>query len=414
MNSGISVTGVGAVTAQGMDLKRIFNSLLANRTGISRIKSFNTDSFPVGLAAEVDLSDWMKTQSPRKLARLDPSAMMALIASEEAMRQSMLLEAGIPTKRIGLFWASGNGGIRSLDKGWAEIQNSRNPLHVGPFFQSNVLPDHAGARLAAHFGIKGPVQTVVSACASGNAALLTAMAYLRMNWIDAAITGGSEAAVTPSVLAGFSAMKALSINPDVSRAVLPFSKERNGFLIGEGAACMVLERTNQAESRAVKLLANLSGGALLNEAGHITNPDAEAAIASDVICYAIEHAGLRPDEIDLIYAHGTGTKAGDASEYRAYRNVWKENLARIPVITTKHNTGHLLGASASLEAALAVKMIEKQTLLPGHKNAGNDPEMQMPALFIPQVPVEIRLQHVLNYAAGFGGQQSAVVISAIN
>jgi 3-oxoacyl-[acyl-carrier-protein] synthase II len=233
-----------------------------------------------------------------------------------------------------------------------------------------------------------------------------------MNWIDIAITGGSEAAVSPSVLAGFSAMKALSTIENANDAVIPFGNQRKGFLPGEGAACLILERENQAEGRIQKPLAIISGTALLNEAGHMTNPDPEAFIASEVIIRAISNAGLQKQDIDLVYAHGTGTIHGDFAEYTAYKNCWGNDLAHLPVVCTKHNTGHLLGASASLEAAMAVQMLRKQTLIPGHKDAGNAKDMQQPALFIPHAGVEMKLKHVLNYAAGFGGQQSAVILSA--
>ncbi len=409
----IVVTGIGAVSALGLTADETFLALRQNLCGFKPISGFNTDKYPVHFAAEVNRDSWMSQQPKLLLKRLDASAMLALMASDEALQQTGILQAGIPTQRIGIFWASGNGGIQSLDAGWQKIQESGNPLAVGPFFQANVLADQAAARIAAQFGIQGPVITTVSACASGNASILTALAYLKMNLIDVAIAGGSEAAVSPSVLAGFCAMKALSTNDNARNAVIPFGNERKGFLPGEGAACLILERENQAEARNQKPLALVSGVSLLNEAGHITNPDANANIATAAISGAIAQASLYAQDMDVIYAHGTGTIAGDLAEYTAYRNSWGDSLAHIPVVSTKHNTGHLLGASASLEAAMAVQMLQSQLVLPGHSQAGTDIHMQQPPLFIPQTSVEMNIRHVISYAAGFGGQQSALVLSAV-
>lgn len=413
-NGKILVTGCGAITALGDNLNRTWDSLINKKSGISLITSCDVNPFSCRIAAEIKNLKTEIIGSSKELKRHSRSAILAITAAAEAIESSKILYHLKDSSRVGVFWASGNGGISSLDHALIEFARASSKHAFNPFFQSNVLTDSAGARISAKFGFTGPNMTIVSACSSGNVALHVASLYLKAGIIDYAIVGGCEAPITPSVIGGFSSMHALSTknnNPEL--ACNPFAENRNGFVIGEGAAAMVLEFERTAVSRKSQPKAYFSGAAQSNEANHITLPSENGIPAAETIKKAIQNAGIEPHRIDLISAHGTGTKLGDASEYNAYREVFGENLKYIPVTATKSMTGHLLGASSTLEAVLCIEMLNKQTILPGLNTHPLDKEFLNPRLFIPELAVEMKLGYALNHSSGFGGQNASVIFEAI-
>lgn len=410
----ILVSGCGAITALGDNLHNTWNALINKKSGINLITSFDVNPFSCRIAAEIKNLKTEIIGGSKELKRYSRSAILAIKAAAEAIDNSNLLYKLKDSSKVGVFWASGNGGISSLDQALIEFGNTYSKHAFNPFFQSNVLTDSAGARISAKFGFTGPNMTIVSACSSGNAALHVASLYLKAGIIDYAIVGGCEAPITPSVIGGFSSMHALSTNNDKPElACSPFAESRNGFVIGEGAAAMVLEFEKTAGSRNIQPKAYFSGAAQSNEAGHITLPSENGIPAAETIKNVLQLAGIEPHQIDVISAHGTGTKLGDASEYNAYREVFGENLKYIPISATKSMTGHLLGASSSLEAVLCVEMLNKQIALPGMNNHPLDKEFLNPALFIPELAVEMKLNYALNHSSGFGGQNASAIFEAI-
>lgn len=410
----IVITGTGALCAVGDSLNATWNSLLNKKSGIRNISAFDASKLSCNIAAEIIDFDLERAGDFKQRKRLDRSAMFALAVAEEAIENSGLLSHINDSSRIGVFWASGNGGITTADAGTMNFGMSKNQNAFNPFFQSNVLIDTAASRIAQKFGLKGPNITTVSACASGNTALITAQAYMLAGWCDVALVGGSEAAISPSVVGGFSSMKVLSTrNNEPHLAGIPFSSSRDGFVIGEGAAAMILEKESFAQSRNAKAKAYFKGGVNSNDGGHITSPDNEGKGASTCISQAIQLLGLVPDDIDAVYAHGTSTILGDASEYLAYKSVFGESLKYIPIASTKGMTGHLLGASASLEAVLSVEMIYQKTILPINHNYLPDKKMLDPSLFLFEKGIEMELKHVMNHSSGFGGQHSTTIFSTI-
>ncbi|MEX1189594.1 MAG: beta-ketoacyl-[acyl-carrier-protein] synthase family protein [Bacteroidia bacterium] len=411
-NQRIVITGLGAITAIGDTLDETWNSLMLKKSGINQIQAFDTTGFPCKIAAEIKNFDINRIADLKQRKRLDRSAMFALSAAAEAIEASGILNSISNSARVGVFWASGNGGITTADAGSIEFGKTGKLNSFGPFFQSNVLIDSAASRISQKFGFKGPNLTIVSACSSGNSALITAQAYIQTGLCDVAIVGGSEAAISQSVVAGFSVMKALSTkNGDPENACAPFSASRNGFVIGEGAAAMILEKESDALERGALIKSYFKGGFTSNDAGHITSPDTSGAGAAYCIREALRDAEIQSHEVDAIYSHGTSTLLGDLSEYKSYVGVFKDSLRYIPVVASKSMTGHLLGASAALESVLSIEMLSRQVIIP-HRFAGRmDDSMQNPPLFLPEVGVEIKLRNVLNHASGFGGQHASTVFS---
>ena len=410
----IIITGTGAVSSIGETLAQTWDSLLLKRCGIQKIKNWDASNFGCQIAAEVINFDQKRAGNFQQLKRLDKSAMLAIAAAEEAISQSGILNSNIASNRIGVFWASGNGGIQTYDAGM--IYYGQHPARkaFSPFFQSNVLVDTAGARISQRFHLKGPNITTVSACASGNSALLTAMLYIKSGLCDAAIVGGSEAAVTPSVIGGFSAMKALSSNNEnPNLACRPFSATRDGFVVGEGSAAMVLERLDNASKRNFTPKAILAGASNANDAGHITGADETGKGAADCMNLALKYANLNAEEIDAYSAHGTSTKQGDLSEYNSLKFCFSDYLKYLPIVASKSMTGHLLGASSALEAVLSIEMLYQQKIIPNLEFSA-DVDIKEPELFLPQAGIEMHLKHVMNHASGFGGQHATSIFSAIN
>jgi 3-oxoacyl-[acyl-carrier-protein] synthase II len=409
----IVITGTGAVSAIGETLYETWNSLLNRKSGIQKISSFDASVFPCQIAAEVLNFDANRVGNAYQRKRLDKNSMLALAAVEEAIIQSNILNSSISAERIGVFWASGNGGIRTADSGMIEYTNHPDRKAFSPFFQSNVLIDTAGSRIAQKFYLRGPNITTVSACASGNSALLTAMAYIKAGICDAAIVGGSEAAVSPSVIGGFSSMKALSRNNEnPENACRPFADTRDGFVIGEGSAAIVLEKISDTQKRDINPKCMLKAVANANDAGHITNMDEFGQGAARCMRLVLQNANLNADQIDAYSAHGTSTKQGDLSEYRSLQSVFSEHLKYLPIIASKSMTGHLLGASSALEAVLCIEMIHQQILIP-NLSANADENMNSPELFMPYASVNSSLKHIMNHASGFGGQHATSIFSKL-
>jgi len=410
----IIITGTGAVSSIGETLAQTWDALLLKKCGIQQIVNWDASNFACQIAAEVIQFDQKRAGNHQQIKRLDKSAMLAIAAAEEAISQSGILHSTIASNRIGVFWASGNGGIQTSDA--AMIYFAQNPTRkaFSPFFQSNVLVDTAGARISQRFHFKGPNITTVSACASGNSALLTAMLYIKAGLCDAAIVGGSEAAVTPSVIGGFSAMKALSTNNENPHlACRPFSSTRDGFVVGEGSAAMVLERFDHVSKRDAIAKAVLAGASNANDAGHITAADETGKGATDCINLALDYAGLNAENIDVYVAHGTSTKQGDLSEYKSLNACFSDHLKYLPIVASKSMTGHLLGASSALEAVLSIEMLYRQKTIPNLESS-SDNEMQEPELFLPYAHFDLPIKHIMNHASGFGGQHATSIFSSID
>jgi 3-oxoacyl-[acyl-carrier-protein] synthase II len=408
----IVITGIGAISPIGNDVESIWKNLINGKSGISNITRFDASSFSTRIAGELKGFDPSSLGSPKELRRMDRLSWHALAACSEAINQSGLETSNSSPERSGVFWASGNGGMETVDQGLLEYANNQERPRFSPYFQSKVLVDAPSGWIAQRHNFKGPNFTAVAACASSNVAIMSAMLHLQAGLCDVALTGGSEAPISPSVVGGFSAMKALShLNETPELASRPFAADRGGFVLAEGGAALVLETLSHALNRNAPILAVLAGCGNANDAGHPTSADPEGIGSASSIKMALKMANLKHSEISAINPHATSTPTGDLAEYHALCSVFGKDLSGIPVFPTKCMTGHLLGAAGALEAVIAIKCLLEQ-LIPGTINIGTiDPHLESIPLLISGKSESIALSHVLSHSAGFGGHNASVIFS---
>ncbi len=411
----VVVTGIGALTPIGNNLQDYWKNLVMGVSGAAPITHFDTSEFKTKFACELKNFDAAEYLDRRELRRLDEFSQYAIIAADEAIKDAGLFENdSINKDRFGVIWSSGIGGINVFQQEIGGFFTGNGTPRFNPFFIPKMIIDIAPGHISMRHGLRGPNFSVVSACASSTNGMIDAFNYIRLGMADIFVTGGSEAAISPSVVGGFSSMKVLSTkNEEPQSSGVPFSSQRDGFVIGEGSAAMVLEKESYALKRNAPAKAYFIGGFHANDAGHITSPEADGKGAATCILNAAMHAGIEMDEIDAYYSHGTSTILGDISEYNALKQLFGEDLKYLPIIATKGATGHLLGASASIEAVLSVEMIARQMILPCHANYIPDEKMLFPSLFLFEKASLLELRNVLNHASGFGGQHASTIFSKI-
>ena len=384
------VTGIGIVSPVGLDKRTTWENLLAGNSGIDRISSFDTEGFETSIAAEVDGFEPTDYVSRKEARRMDRFVQLAAAATLQAVDDAGLSVNGANGERVSVMIASGIGGIRTLSEQYG-VMSDRGPSRVSPFLVPMMLPDMASGQVSMLMGAKGPNYATVSACSSGADALGQAFRLVQEGTVDVALAGGAEAAICPIGIAGFNSCKALSRrNDEPQRASRPFDAERDGFVLGEGSAVLVLESIESAKGRGVEPIAEMSGYASTADAYHITQPAPDGEGGARAMRLALEDAKIAPDEIDYINAHGTSTQLNDRYETMAMKSVFEEHAYKIPVSSTKSMTGHLLGACGSLEAAVAIMAIKNWAAPPTINLEFPDPDCDLD--YIPHVSTTRRDQ----------------------
>ena len=410
MKGRVVVTGIGIVSPVGLDKRTTWENLLAGNSGIDRISSFDTEGFETSIAAEVDGFEPTDYVSRKEARRMDRFVQLAAAATLQAVDDAGLSVNGANGERVSVMIASGIGGIRTLSEQYG-VMSDRGPSRVSPFLVPMMLPDMASGQVSMLMGAKGPNYATVSACSSGADALGQAFRLVQEGTVDVALAGGAEAAICPIGIAGFNSCKALSRrNDEPQRASRPFDAERDGFVLGEGSAVLVLESIESAKGRGVEPIAEMSGYASTADAYHITQPAPDGEGGARAMRLALEDAKIAPDEIDYINAHGTSTQLNDRYETMAMKSVFEEHAYKIPVSSTKSMTGHLLGACGSLEAAVAIMAIKNWAAPPTINLEFPDPDCDLD--YIPHVPRRGEIKTAMSNSFGFGGHNASLVFQA--
>jgi 3-oxoacyl-[acyl-carrier-protein] synthase II len=404
----VVITGMGCISPLGNDVSTTWERLLAGESGVGPITQFDASEFKTRFAAEVKDFDPDAFMGRKDARRMDRFAQFAVVATREALEQSGLQVGDENSYRVGAIIGSGIGGIGTL-LAEAEKFNERGPRWVSPFMVPMMLPDTAAGQVAIRFGLRGPNLAVVTACASGSNAIGEAAEIIRRGAADAMIAGGAEGSIVAVAVAGFNVMDAISTrNDDPQRASRPFDLHRDGFVVGEGAASLVLESLEHASARGATIFAEVVGYAATNDAFHITAPAENGVPAAECMRLALENAGLKPSQIDYINAHGTSTQLNDSSETAAIKSVFGEEAYDTPISSTKSMTGHLLGAAGALEAVVCVKALQDGMMPPTINYEVPDPACDLD--YIPNRKRQAKLNYVMSNSFGFGGHNACLVL----
>ena len=406
----VVVTGIGCVSAVGVGREENWSTILDGKGGVAMINRFDASDFPVRIAAQVGEFEPARYMEAKDARRADRFIQFAVAASREAVEHAALNITDANAERIGVIIGTAMGGLGTFEDGVRTLQ-TRGPGRVSPFFVPMMLPDMATGIVSIQLGAKGPNLATVSACASGAHAIGEAAATIRRGDADVMLAGGSEAAVTPAGVAGFAAAGALSTrNDDPDHASRPFDLHRDGFVLGEGSAVLVLESLSHALSRGATPLAVVSGYATTADASHIVQPSPSGEGAARAMTLAIKRAGLAPADISYINAHGTSTRLNDAYETLSVKTVFGSTPP--PISSTKGATGHLLGAAGAIEAAYSVLTIRDQTLPPTINYHETDPNCDLD--YVPNEPRPTEAVHVVSNSLGFGGHNVSLVFSRVD
>tara|TARA_A100001011_G_scaffold400015_1_gene511759 strand:+ start:1011 stop:2240 length:1230 start_codon:yes stop_codon:yes gene_type:complete len=400
----VVITGMGIVSPIGNNINQFWNNLKEGYNGIDNISLFDTTKFDVKIAGEVDI-DLNAYFDRKELNKLDRFSAFALIAADQAINQSNILNKNISNSRVGVIVGSGIGGIGTFESQHKKLL--KNPRYVSPFFIPSMISDIAAGQISIKYGFKGINYSVSSACATSNHAFGDAFKMIQSDMADVIVSGGSEAAITEMSIAGFSNMKALSKNSDKNSASRPFDRDRDGFVMGEGAGILVLESYDHAKSRNAEILGEIVGYGATADAYHITSPDLNGKGGKMAMLNALSDANLDIDDIKYINAHGTSTPYNDKIESKAIKSVFKENSKKLYVTSTKSMTGHLLGAAGAIEAIASILSMKNSFIPPtiNYQNKDIDCDLN----YLPNKGKSIEFNYTLSNSFGFGGHNSVVI-----
>ena len=405
----VVVTGIGVVTPIGVGTEAFWEGLLSRRSGVGEITQFDASSLPVRIASEVRDFDAEAFMSPRDIARTDRFTQMAVAASSMAWDAARCEDAGIAPDRMGVIIGSGIGGLLTIEREHEAFLRG-GARRVSPFMVPKLMANAGAGAVSMRYGLLGPNFAPVSACATGAHAIGEAYRQIRYGAADVMLAGGSESALTPTAVSAFARMGALSRrNDDPSAASRPFDAGRDGFVFGEGAGVLVLERREVAERRGAPVLATLAGYGASCDAYHLTQPDPDGAGAVLAMNRALEDAGVSHEDVDYVNAHGTSTPYNDRVETIALKTAFGVEAKRIPVSSTKSQTGHLLGAAGAVEAAVCVLAMDRG-IVPGTINL-DEPDPECDLDYVPEGPRELRVRVALSNSFGFGGQNACLVFT---
>ncbi len=406
----VVVTGLGALTPIGNTTDEFWKGLITGVSGAAPITRFDASLFKTQFACEVknlDLDQFMDRKEARKM---DAFTQYAMITADQAILDSGLDLETLDKSRSGVIWGSGIGGLRTFQEEVTDFAKGDGTPRFNPFFIPKMIADIAAGFISIKYGFRGPNFVTVSACASATNALIDAFNYIRLGKADVFISGGSEAAVSEAGIGGFNAMKALSQrNDSPETASRPFDKDRDGFVLGEGAGALILEELEHAKARGAKIYAEIVGGGMTADAYHITAPHPEGLGASSVMKITLEDAGLQPEAIDYINVHGTSTPLGDVGEIKAIQKIFGDHAYKLNISSTKSMTGHLLGAAGAVEAIASILAINNN-LVPPTINHFTDDEAFDPGLNLTFNKAQEReINYALSNTFGFGGHNCSVI-----
>lgn len=402
----VVITGIGAITPIGNNIDDLWNSLINGKSGIDRISRFDVSAYPTKLAAEVKDFEPTEYIDKKEAKRMDRFTQFALASAKMALADSGLDLASEDLDRIGVVYGSGIGGIETLEN-QQNILREKGPGRVSPFFVPMMIADMAAGLISITFGLKGHNETIVNACASSSNAIGDAFKVIERGDADVIVTGGSEAAITPLAIAGFCSMKAMSTNEDPKNACRPFDANRDGFIMGEGSATLVLESLDHALKRGAKIYCEIVGYGATADAYHITAPAPLGEGAARAMKLALKDAGIAPDDIDYINAHGTSTEYNDKYETMAIKNVFGEHAYKLKISSTKSMTGHMLGASGAVEAVATILAIKNGIVPPTINYETPDPECDLD--YVPNKALKMDVNYALSNSFGFGGHNASLV-----
>lgn len=409
MTRRVVVTGLGVVTALGCDVSEFWDRICAGKSGVGPLQRFDCSDFKVRFGGEVKELDLAEVLAERESRKLDRFVQFAVYGAHKAIVQSGIdFSQGDPF-RCGVLVGSGIGGLGEIEEQHAVLYD-RGPNRVSPFMIPKLMVNAASGNISVHWSLRGPNSAVATACASGSNAIGDAFRLIQFDKADVMVTGGSEAAITPMGLSGFARMSALSTrNDDPQRASRPWDKDRDGFVIAEGAGIVVLEELEHARRRGAPILAEVLGYGMSADGNHMTAPDPEGRGAAYAMLLAVKDSGLNLNDIDYINAHGTSTPLGDVAETNAIKTVFGPHAKRLSVSSTKSQLGHLLGASGGVEFVISVLALQNQ-IAPPTINLDN-PDPQCDLEYIPHEPRTMKLKTVLKNSFGFGGHNACLVLS---
>src|SRR6266705_4185011 len=406
----VGVTGLGAVTPLGNDARSTWSAAVAGESGIDWSRSFDPGDAPVRIAAEVKDFDATQVASTKEVRKLERNVLLAMGAAREAMGDAGL--NGFDPKRVGVVFGTAIGGVTGLLE-QEDIRRERGPDRVSPNFLPNVLVDSASGQLAISLGIKGLNYAVVSACATGSHAIGEGAEIIKRGDADAVLAGGGEACMHPLILAGFTAMRGLAVeNEDPPLASRPFDATRAGFVMGEGACVFVLEELEAAQARGAEVYAEVLGYGASNDAHHMAQPEPEATGVADMMRAALLRAGIEPERVGYINAHGTSTPLGDLAETRAIKDVFGEHAYELAVSSTKSMMGHCFGAAGAIEAMMCVLALRDGILPPTINYEHPDPECDLD--YVPNEPRRAQVDVALSNAMGLGGHNACVLLGRVD
>ncbi len=412
MRKRIVITGLGCVSPLGNDVESTWQNVMAGKSGMGQITKFDTSGYKTTIAAEVKDFDAKALFGRREMRRMDMVSMYALAAAQQAVADAGLEIDDDNRDRIGAVIGTGIGGIGTLYENIKTLVE-QGPSRVSPFLVPRMLPDTPGGMIAIHLGVRATNFAVVTACATGTNALGESAEVIRRGQADVILAGGSEASIVPIAMAGMIVMGALSDrNDEPERASRPFDTNRNGFVMGEGSAVLVLESLEHAQARGTQILAEVSGYGSTNDAYHISAPAENGAGAAKCMRAALDSANMAGDEIGYINAHGTSTNLNDKSETAAIKEVFGEHAEKLAISSTKSMTGHLLGAAGALEALFCVKAITDEMLPPTINYETPDPECDLD--YVPNQARPKLVDHVMSNSFGFGGHNATIILSRFN
>lgn len=406
----VVITGMGAITPVGNDVKTFWESLKAGKCGIGPITKFDVTDYKVKLAAEVKDFDVTQYVDKREARRMDLNCHFALAAAQQAVDQAGLKEGNFDPYRTGVIYGSGVGGLHIAELEIPKL-NEKGPGRVSPLCIPEMIANMAAAYISMRFGFKGENFCPVSACATGNHSIGEAMRAIRHGYQDVVICGGTENGIIPISMAGFQNMKAVHTGDDPTCASIPFDARRSGFVMGEGAGCLVLESLTHAQARGATILAEVAGYGASGDAYHITSPSPDGEAASRAILGAITDAGLTPADVDYINAHGTSTQLNEKYETIAIKKAFGDLAHKVKVSSTKSMTGHLLGGAAAVEAIACVMAIRDGVIPPTIGYQEPDPECDLDVT--PNKAIEMPVNVAISNALGFGGHNACILIKKV-
>ena len=409
----VVVTGIGVITPIGNDINSFTSSLQNGVSGANLISLFDPALFKTRFACEVKDFNPELHIDRKEVRRLDRFAQIAICCAAEAVKNSGLDfegDSSLDHDRIGVIWGSGIGGLSSLEEEIKEFMKGDGTPRFSPFMIPKMISDIAAGHISMRYGLRGINYATVSACASATHAIINAMDAIRLGRNDIVVTGGSEATVTVAGIGGFSAMKALSTrNDDYLTASRPFDKDRDGFVLGEGGACIILESLEHAQKRGATILAEIAGGGATADAYHLTAPHPEGLGATNVMKIALKDAGLDKTDIDYVNVHGTSTPLGDIAETKAIQNVFGDHSYKMNISSTKSMTGHLLGAAGAVESVASILSIIHKFVPPTINHFTDDPALDAKLNFTFNEAQQRDVQAALSNTFGFGGHNACVI-----